>query len=113
MTAGAHLPSDSQNDIVLDDFRANRRVAVSAELFIRQSSTQLFRTTLSDISVTGFKMESCTSLNADQLVFVTLPGLQTLAARIIWEDYHDYGCRFTAPLHPAVLDHVVSALRVF
>ena len=86
---------------------------VSAELFVRQSNTHLFRTTLSDLSITGFKMESCTSLDEDKLVFVTFPGLQTLGAQIVWSNYREFGCQFKVPLHPAVLDHVVSALRAW
>lgn len=113
MTSHAYFESNPRNDLAGQDLRARNREQVSAELFIRQSDTQLFRTTLSDLSVTGFKMESCTNLDADKLVFVTLPGLQTLAARIVWANYHDYGCQFRAPLHPAVLDHVVTALRGF
>ena len=113
MTPLAYLQSEPAGDLPVEDLRASIREIVCAELFIRQSNTQLFRTTLSDLSVTGFRMESCTSLDSGKLVFVSLPGLQTLAARIVWEHYHDYGCQFTAPLHPAVLDHVVSALRAF
>ncbi len=113
MTSRASFESNSCNDLVGKDLRARKRELVSAELFIRQSDTQLFRTTLSDLSVTGFRMESCTNLDGDKLVFVTLPGLQTLAARIVWANYNDYGCQFSAPLHPAVLDHVVAALRPF
>ncbi|MEH6789229.1 PilZ domain-containing protein [Parasphingorhabdus sp.] len=113
MTPPAYPQSELPSDLAVEDLRASTREIVSAELFVRQSNTQLFRTTLYDLSVTGFRMESCTNLDTDKLVFVSLPGLQTLAARIVWENYNDYGCQFTAPLHPAVLDHVVSALRTF
>ncbi len=113
MNLHALSPSKHGNELVAQDMRVRHRELVSAELFIRQSNTQLFRTTLSDLSVTGFKMESCTNLDADKLVFATLPGLQTLAARIVWTNYNDYGCQFSAPLHPAVLDHVIAALRAF
>lgn len=113
MTPRTNVEPDQSGILTADSRRANDRVDVSAEIFVRQSDTQLFRTTLSDLSVSGFKMLSCTSLDTDKLVFITLPGLQTLAAHIRWVRYQDYGCEFTATLHPAVLDHIVSVLRKF
>ena len=101
----------ARNDLAVDSRRCSDRETITAEILVRQSNTQLFPTTLSDLSVTGFKMLSCTNLDPDKLVFVTLPGLQTLGAHIRWVRYHDFGCEFTAPLHPAVLAHIVSLMR--
>jgi len=97
MTSCANFEPVPCSDLGGKDLRARTRKQVSAELFVRQSDTQLFRTTLSDLSVTGFRMKSCTSLDADKLLFVTLPGLQTLAARIVWANFEDYGCQLSAP----------------
>ena len=113
MTPCVDVGPDQSGILTADSRRSSDREVVTAEIFVRQSDTQLFRTTLSDLSVTGFKMVSCTSLDTDKLVFVTLPGLQTLGAHIRWARYHDFGCEFTAPLHPAVLQHIVSVLRKF
>jgi hypothetical protein len=113
MTPRVNFELDRSDSLAADSRRSNNREAVTSEIFVRQTNTQLFRTILSDLSVTGFKMQSCTSLDEDKLVFVTLPGLQTLGAHIRWVNYHDYGCEFTMPLHPAVLDHVVAALRKY
>ncbi len=111
MTPRAQSDADCTDAPPPENLRSSYREVVSAELFVRQSNTHLFRTTLSDLSITGFKMESCTSLDEDKLVFVTFQGLQTLGARIVWSNYQEFGCQFKVPLHPAVLDHVVSALR--
>ena len=111
MTTRVNFESDRSDELVADRRRASDREAVTSEILVRQSNTQPFRTILSDLSVTGFKMQSCTSLDEEKLVFVTLPGLQTLGAHIRWVHYQDFGCEFTSPLHPAVLDHIVSVLR--
>ena len=111
MTSRVNFESDRSDNAATDSRRLHVREPVTAEIFVRQSDTQKFRTILSDLSVTGFKMECCTSLDAEKLVFVTIPGLQTLGAHIRWVHYHDYGCEFTAPLHPAVLAHIVAILR--
>lgn len=93
--------------------RLDPRTNIQAEIFVRQATAQLFRATLSDISVSGFKLNSFTSLNTDKMVFVKIPGLESLGAHIRWEDYQDYGCEFANPLHPAVFDHLVSGLQEF
>ncbi len=111
MTTRVNFESDRSDELVADSRRSSDRETVTSEIFVRQSNTQLFRTLLSDLSVTGFKMQSCTSLDENKLVFVTIPGLQTLGAHIRWVHYEDFGCEFTAPLHPAVLAHIVSVLR--
>ncbi|MEO9635713.1 MAG: PilZ domain-containing protein [Parasphingorhabdus sp.] len=111
MTPRINFENDRSHNLAADEMRANNRKLVNAEIFVRQSDTQRFSTTLSDLSVSGFKMNCCTSLDFEKLVFITLPRLQTLAAHIRWVQYHDYGCEFTVPLHPAVLDHIVAGLR--
>lgn len=93
--------------------RLDPRANIQAEIFVRQAAAQLFRATLSDISVSGFRLNSFTSLNAEKMVFVKIPGLETLGAHIRWANYQDYGCEFTNPLHPAVFDHLVSRLQEF
>ncbi|GAB5489448.1 MAG: hypothetical protein Pars2KO_30180 [Parasphingorhabdus sp.] len=93
--------------------RLDPRTSIRAEIFVRQATAQLFRATLSDLSVSGFKLNSFTSLDPDKMVFVKIPGLQTLGAQIRWTNYQDYGCEFTHPLHPAVFDHFISKLKEF
>ena len=75
MTPRVDVIPDRSDILSVDSRRSNDREAVTAEIFVRQSNTQLFRATLSDLSVTGFKMLSCTNLDTDKLVFVTLPVL--------------------------------------
>lgn len=111
MTPRVNFEADRSPKLAAEEMRANNRKLVHAEIFVRQSNTQQFSTILSDLSVSGFKMKCCTSLDFEKLVFVTLPRLQTLAAHIRWVQYHDYGCEFTIPLHPAVLDHIIAGLR--
>lgn len=95
------------------DNRRHDRETVEAVIFIRQSNSQLFRATLSDLSVSGFRMVSLTDLDNSKAVYIRLPGIQTLSAKIKWADYNDYGCAFTDELHPAVLQHLVTKLREF
>lgn len=76
-------------------------------------NSQLFRAHLSDISISGFKLNSLTSMDIDKMIFVTVPGMQTFRTHVRWVKYHDYGWEFTNTLHPAVLEHLISELHKF
>ncbi|MEP3227188.1 MAG: PilZ domain-containing protein [Parasphingorhabdus sp.] len=97
------------NTLIIE--RRNPRRIVEAEIFIRQSDTQIFRATLSDLSVSGFKMTSYTGVDDKKPIYIRLPGIQTLGARVIWSDHQDYGCAFQNVLHPAVLDHLAQKIN--
>ncbi len=60
-----------------------------------------------DISATGFRMESMTYLLGNQVVFLTMPGFESLEATIIWQTEWMYGCQFKRPLHTAIYEHIV------
>lgn len=102
---------DFQTALSVD--RRRPREIIEAEIFVKQSDTQLFRATLSDLSVSGFKVKSYTDLDLKKPVYIRLPGIQTLSAQIKWSNYQDYGCAFTDDLHPAVLEHLMTKLREF
>jgi len=106
-------PLDVGRKLNLIDPRRKRRIEVEAEIFVKQSDTRLFRATLSNLSVSGFKMTSWTCLNKEQSVFIQLPGIRVLRADIMWSDYRDFGCKFSNALHPVTLDHLVTSLREF
>ncbi len=44
-------------------------------------------------------------------VFLTLPGLSAMPARVMWSRDNALGCRFETPIHPAVFERVVAAAR--
>jgi len=95
----------------LPNNRRNSREILDSEVLVRQSDSQPFRATLSDLSVSGFKLTSYTDLDHKKPVYIRLPGIQTLSAAIKWHGYQEYGCAFANDLHPAVLEHLVKKLR--
>ncbi len=91
--------------------RINHREAIRTEIFVTQSENKLCRATLSDISLSGFKMTSRKSLDPQQPVFIRLPSIQSLSANIKWEGFKDYGCQFTRPLPKKIFEQLVSQLQ--
>lgn len=61
-----------------------------------------------DLSPTGFRGETIYNLAIGARIFVTLPGLAALEAKVVWRDAAFVGCAFASPLHPAVFDHIVA-----
>lgn len=79
---------------------------------LREPGSTKFTVDVRDLSVTGFRCETSFSLEVGARVWLTIPGLAPLEAQTMWHDKYIYGFAFTAPLHPAVLDHLAKQQRL-
>ena len=106
MTLTAEL-STEPND---EGRRAERReVILGAGL--RQRGAHSVTIQVVDLSVTGFRAATHLMMMEGADVWLKLPGLESLHARVVWMRGHLMGCEFVRPLHPAVLDMVARATR--
>lgn len=64
-----------------------------------------------DLSPSGVKIESHLLLESGTHIWLKLPGLEALQARVAWVRKQHAGCEFVRPLHPAVFDRVVGAAK--
>ncbi len=90
------------------EHRFTRRADVRIEAEIREVGAGKFKINVLDLSVTGFRMHSLTFINPESPVFLTMPGMAPLSAKVAWTKGDYYGCEFDSPLYPAVFDHIVS-----
>jgi len=82
-------------------------VALDAQLRDRGSSK--FAVRVVDISTTGFRAECEFRLHEGTLVWLTLPGMAGLEARVAWRDGNFlYGFVFAQPLHEAVFERIAT-----
>lgn len=79
-------------------------VEITAELFVSESVR--FKVVVLDLSSSGFRINTANHIPLGRLVYLTLPGLQSLQARVAWNDREHYGCTFSKPLHGATCDHL-------
>ena len=86
--------------------RAAQRASVSATARLREAGRTPFEVTLSDLSATGFRMETFARLQVGTKIWVNLPDLAPLEAFVRRCDGQIYGCEFLRPLHPAVTEHL-------
>jgi hypothetical protein len=87
------------------------RRAARAELLLgaglRQRGAHSVTVQIIDLSTHGFRAATHLSLVEGSDVWLKLPGLESLHARVVWMRGHLLGCEFVRPLHPAVMDMIV------
>ncbi len=72
-------------------------------LLFRRESYPARRVEVVDISQTGFLIDSAVELAIGERVWLCVPGLQSLAAKVVRIDGFKIGCAFDQPVHEAVL----------
>ena len=94
------------------DHRSTLRLDVKVTAWLReQGSSFKFDVDVIDLSMTGFRISTSAKLVVGQHVFITIPGIATLDAKIAWTQRLVHGASFTRPLHVAVFDHIAEKYR--
>ena len=88
--------------------RVAERVEVSFGAALRQRGASGVSVQIADLSTNGFRVATHLELQPGTDVWLRLPGLEPCHARAVWSRGHYVGCEFVRPLHPAVLQMVVS-----
>ena len=89
------------------DSRRVPRAGVALGAGLRQRGAHAVTIQIIDLSTDGFRAATHLELFAGSDVWLKLPGLESLHARVVWMRGHMLGCQFVRPLHPAVLDMIV------
>jgi hypothetical protein len=98
----AHLSTEPDHD-----GRRAERTEVVLGAGLRQRGAHAITIQVMDLSVSGFRAATHLELMPGSDVWLKLPGLESLHARVVWMQGHLMGCEFVRPLHPAVLAMVV------
>jgi len=88
--------------------RKAERTHVEMGAGLRQRGASGVTVSILDLSTHGFRASTHLDLMPGADVWLKLPGLEALHARVAWTDAHYIGCAFERPLHPAVLQMVVK-----
>lgn len=88
--------------------RAAERRHVQISVKVRRPGETWFTSQITDVSVTGFRLQSFMKLTVGGDLWVMLPGFEGRRARVLWTRGPDSGCAFERSLHPAILDHIVQ-----
>jgi len=93
------------------DGRRAARTDVVLGAGLRQRGAHAITVQIMDLSTHGFRAATHLELEPGADVWLKMPGLESMHARVAWMRGHLMGCEFVRPLHPAVLDMVVRAAR--
>lgn len=88
--------------------RRAQRTHVELGAGLRQRGASGVTVAILDLSTDGFRASTHLELQPGVDVWLKLPGLEALHAKVAWANAHFVGCAFERPLHPAVLNMVVS-----
>lgn len=74
---------------------------------LRRQGESWFKSRITDMSLTGFRLLSFVKLRVGMDVWIMFPGFEGRKATVTWVANHEAGCVFETPLHPAIFDHII------
>lgn len=82
------------------------RLTIPAQL--RASGGRAFQTVVHDLSISGFSASAISRMHVGQICWITLPGLESRQAEVVWWDNSIVGCAFMELLSPIVHDNILQ-----
>lgn len=83
--------------------------AILAQL--RASGARAFQTVVNDLSLSGFSATAITRRLPGTVRWLTLPGLDSLPAEVVWWENNLCGCAINSLLSPIVHDNILARYR--
>jgi hypothetical protein len=91
--------------------RSAPRARISIPATLRPSGSRGFQTVVNDLSLSGFSAMALNRLHPGTLCWLTLPGLESLEAEVIWWNSGLVGCAFHRLLSPIIHDNILTRWR--
>ena len=91
--------------------RRTVRVALSADIDVRRPGDHRYRAPLMDLSPDGCRVEVPVNVDPGDLLFISLPGIETIEGRVRWVKDWTAGVEFEKPLHAAVFDMIRNRMN--
>lgn len=91
--------------------RRAERVPLRADIDFRRTGDHRHRVHILDFSPHGCRIKLPVVVRPDDIIWISLPGIETMQARACWVDHWIVGVEFDAPLHEAVFNAVRESMR--
>jgi hypothetical protein len=88
--------------------RSGPRAKLTIPAQLRASGGRAFQTVIHDLSVSGFSAAALNRMHEGQLCWLTLRGLESLQAQVVWWEKCMVGCAFSELLSPIVFDSIIT-----
>ncbi len=96
-----------------ESHRAHSRAPIVIRCEVRQGTRPWQLVLLEDLSASGFRISGLVHADPANSLSIRIPGMQLLTARLRWSLGTMVGCEFSAPLYPAVFEHLVNQARQY
>ena len=102
------VDSHERYELAAQEDRCAPRTKLTIPAQLRASGGRAFQTVVHDLSISGFSAAAISRMHQGQVCWITLPGLESLQAEVVWWDNSIVGCAFQQLLSPIVHDNIVS-----
>ena len=100
--------TDERYHIAAQEDRCSPRTKLTIPASLRASGGRAFQSVVHDLSISGFSAASINRMHEGQVCWLTLPGLESLQAQVVWWDNCIVGCAFSELLSPIVHDNIIQ-----
>ena len=94
--------------VAAQEDRSAPRTKVTIPATLRPSGAKRIQTVVHDLSLSGFSAMAVNRLHKGAIVWLTLPGLESQQAEVIWWDNGLVGCAFQQMLSPIIHDNILA-----
>ena len=84
--------------------RRAERVPLRADIDFRRAGDHRYRVNIVDFSPDGCRIESPVRVAKGDLIWISLPGLESIQGEVCWVKQWTVGIQFARPLYPSVFD---------
>jgi len=88
--------------------RCAPRTRISIPATLRPSGARGFQTVVHDLSISGFSAMAISPIHSGTVCWLTLPGLESQQAKVIWWANGLVGCAFENLLSPIIHDNLLA-----
>ena len=98
-------------DVAAQEDRSAPRTRIMIPAQLRASGARAFQTVVNDLSLSGFSATALNKMHVGSICWLTLPGLESLQAEVVWWENGVAGCAFANLLSPIVHDNILARYR--
>ncbi|MCB2074148.1 MAG: PilZ domain-containing protein [Novosphingobium sp.] len=107
----ANYGRDGGYAVAAQEDRSAPRTRISIPASLRPSGSKGFQTVVRDLSLSGFSATALNRLHPGTVCWITLPGLESMQAQVVWWEEGMVGCAFDKLLSPIIHDNILSRWR--
>jgi len=100
--------TQNRYSVAAQEDRSAPRTRLLIPASLRPSGSRGFQSEVRDLSLSGFSAQSINKMHPGTLCWLTIPGLESLQAEVVWWNNQLVGCGFSQLLNPIVHDMIIA-----